>query len=167
MLHHRGHEVIWECEVLFFSRLVIHTLLCYVMTLLSPVKANSYIPCCSPAMPRICCSESELSRIRHSAAWERHGMCELTSAVLRRHVCDLPAFGEWWGHGRVAAGNGMGTAWYVWIQLMWVRTVRSLFAFHTYVTYTLKIETVQTYRTGNCHKVGDSNTNENLKNNIC
>jgi hypothetical protein len=28
-------------------------------------------------------------------AWEQHGMSELTSAVLRRHVGDLPAFGEW------------------------------------------------------------------------
>jgi hypothetical protein len=27
------------------------------------------------------------------AAWEWHGMCELTSAVQRRHVGDLPAFG--------------------------------------------------------------------------
>jgi hypothetical protein len=26
-------------------------------------------------------------------AWERHGMCELASAVHRRHVGDLPAFG--------------------------------------------------------------------------
>jgi hypothetical protein len=26
-------------------------------------------------------------------AWERHDMCELASAVQRRHVGDLPAFG--------------------------------------------------------------------------
>jgi hypothetical protein len=26
-------------------------------------------------------------------AWERHGMCELASAVKRRHVGHLPAFG--------------------------------------------------------------------------
>jgi hypothetical protein len=26
-------------------------------------------------------------------AWERYGMCELASAVQRRHVGDLPAFG--------------------------------------------------------------------------
>jgi hypothetical protein len=26
-------------------------------------------------------------------AWERHDMCELTLAVQRRHVSDLPAFG--------------------------------------------------------------------------
>jgi hypothetical protein len=37
------------------------------------------------------------------AEWERHGMCELASAVLRRHVGDLPAIGEWQGRGRVAA----------------------------------------------------------------
>jgi hypothetical protein len=43
------------------------------------------------------------------AAGERHGMCELASAVQRRYVGDLPAFGivgEWQGRGR-------GTAWYV------------------------------------------------------
>jgi hypothetical protein len=51
-------------------------------------------------MPRICRSESDLSRPRHSAAWGRHGMCELASAVLRQHVGDLPAFGEWQGSGR-------------------------------------------------------------------
>jgi hypothetical protein len=51
-------------------------------------------------------------------AGERHGMCELASAVQRRHVGDLPAFGtvaEWQGSGRVAAGerhgNGLGTTW--------------------------------------------------------
>jgi hypothetical protein len=53
----------------------------------------SHMPCRSPAMPRICCSESDLSRLRHSAAWERHGMCELASAVQRRHVGDLSEFG--------------------------------------------------------------------------
>jgi hypothetical protein len=26
-------------------------------------------------------------------AWERHGVCELASAVQRRHVGDLPALG--------------------------------------------------------------------------
>jgi hypothetical protein len=37
------------------------------------------------------------------AAGERHGMCELASAVPRRHVGDLPAcgtVGEWQGRGR-------------------------------------------------------------------
>jgi hypothetical protein len=48
-------------------------------------------PCRSHAMARTC-SESDLSRSRHSAAWERHGICELASAVQRRHVGDLPAF---------------------------------------------------------------------------
>jgi hypothetical protein len=47
-------------------------------------------------MPRICLSESDLSRPRQVrgrvTAWERHGMCELASAVQRRHVGDLPAF---------------------------------------------------------------------------
>jgi hypothetical protein len=45
------------------------------------------------AMPRLCRSESDFSRPRHSAAWAWHGMCELASAVWRRHVGDLPAFG--------------------------------------------------------------------------
>jgi hypothetical protein len=31
---------------------------------------------------------------------ERHGMCELAVAVLKRHVGDLPAFGKWQGRGR-------------------------------------------------------------------
>jgi hypothetical protein len=67
---------------------------------------DSHMPCCSLAMPRICHSESDLSR-------PRHGMCELASAVQRRHVGDLPAFdivGEWQGRGR-------GKAWYVWMAL--------------------------------------------------
>jgi hypothetical protein len=40
-------------------------------------------------------------------AGDWHGMCELASAVQRRNVGDLPAFGtvvEWQGRGR-------GTAW--------------------------------------------------------
>jgi hypothetical protein len=35
-------------------------------------------------------------------------MCELASAVLRRHVGDLPAFEEWQGRSRVAAGSREG-----------------------------------------------------------
>jgi hypothetical protein len=58
---------------------------------------DSHIPCRSPAMPRICLSESDLSRPwqgrSRMTAWEQHGMCELASAVQRRHVGDLPAFG--------------------------------------------------------------------------
>jgi hypothetical protein len=50
-------------------------------------------PCRSHAMPRPCRYESDFSRPRYSAAWERHGMCELPSAVHRRHVGRLPAFG--------------------------------------------------------------------------
>jgi hypothetical protein len=44
-------------------------------------------------------------------AWERYDMCELTSAVQRRHLDDLSAFGtvgEWQGSGRVAAGERHG-----------------------------------------------------------
>jgi hypothetical protein len=62
------------------------------------------MPCRSLAVPRICRTESNLSRPRHSAAWERHGTCEIASVILRRHVGDLPAFREWQGRGR-------GTAW--------------------------------------------------------
>jgi hypothetical protein len=89
-------------------------------------------------MPRICRSESDLSRPRQvrdrEATLERHDMCEIASAVQRWRVGDLPAFGtvgELQGSGRVMAGerngmcelafnaagerlgNGMGTAWYV------------------------------------------------------
>jgi hypothetical protein len=53
-------------------------------------------PCRSPAMPRICRSESDFSWPRQGrgrgTAWVRHGMCELASAVQRRHVGDMPAF---------------------------------------------------------------------------
>jgi hypothetical protein len=44
-------------------------------------------------------------------AGERQGMCELASAVQRRHVGGLPTYstvGEWQGSGRVAAGERHG-----------------------------------------------------------
>jgi hypothetical protein len=48
------------------------------------VKADSHIPCRSTAMPRICLSESDPSRLWQGhdrvTAWERHAMCELASA---------------------------------------------------------------------------------------
>jgi hypothetical protein len=44
------------------------------------------------AMPWPCHSESDFSRPRHSAAWAWHGVCELASAVQRRHMGDLSAF---------------------------------------------------------------------------
>jgi hypothetical protein len=40
----------------------------------------------SHAMPRPCRSEGDLSRPRHNAAWERHSVCELSSAVQRQHM---------------------------------------------------------------------------------
>jgi hypothetical protein len=55
----------------------------------STLKANSHMPCRARAVPLPCC----FSRPRHSAAGERHGMCELTSGVSRRLVGDLPRFG--------------------------------------------------------------------------
>jgi hypothetical protein len=54
---------------------------------------DSHMPCRAGAMPRPCRSESDFSRPLHRAAWAWHGMCELESAVQRRHVGDLPAFG--------------------------------------------------------------------------
>jgi hypothetical protein len=66
-------------------------------------------------MPRTCRSESYLSRPRQVCgrvtAWERHGICELASAVQIRLVGDLPVFGtvgEWQGRGRVLAGSRQG-----------------------------------------------------------
>jgi hypothetical protein len=49
------------------------------------------------AMPRLCHVMTmpfcDFSRPRHGAAWAWYVMCELASAVQRRHVGDLPAFG--------------------------------------------------------------------------
>jgi hypothetical protein len=44
------------------------------------------MPCRARAMPRPCRSESDFSRPRYSAAWARHGKCELASAVHRQQV---------------------------------------------------------------------------------
>jgi hypothetical protein len=54
---------------------------------------DSHMPCRAHALPRPCRSESDFSSPRHGGAWARHDICELTSAVQRRHVGDLPAFG--------------------------------------------------------------------------
>jgi hypothetical protein len=56
---------------------------------------DSHMPCRARAMPRPCRSESDFSTPWHSAAWAGHwhGMRELASAVQRRHVGYLPAFG--------------------------------------------------------------------------
>jgi hypothetical protein len=128
------------------SRWVLHYPYC------GRLKADSDIPCRSPAMPchamplRVYTAsfpfalhsaavfESNIPYPSHTvplqcheyavlkatsqghgrvATGERHGMYELASAVQRRHVGDLFAFGtvgEWQGRGR-------GTAWYVWISL--------------------------------------------------
>jgi hypothetical protein len=83
---------------------------------------DSHMPCLSHAGPLPCHEYAVLKATSQGhgtgAAWERHGMCELASAVQRRHVGDLPAFGtvgEWQGRGRFVAGsrqgNGIGTAW--------------------------------------------------------
>jgi hypothetical protein len=69
---------------------------------------DSLMPCRSPALPRICRSESDLSRPRHSAAWEQHGTCALASAVLRRNVGSWRMAGSRQGRGRVAAGSRHG-----------------------------------------------------------
>jgi hypothetical protein len=50
---------------------------------------DSHMPCRSLVMPRICCSESDLSRPRQGNGI----VCvNLHRAVQRRHVGDLPAF---------------------------------------------------------------------------
>jgi hypothetical protein len=63
---------------------------------ISPVsticKANSQYH----AVFRPCRSESDFSRTRQSAAGARHGVGELTSAVEKRPVGDLPRFGFFW-----------------------------------------------------------------------
>jgi hypothetical protein len=87
----------------------------YPFDLHSAAVSDSHIPCRSPATPRICRSESDLSRPRQvrgrGTAWELHGVCELASAVQRQHVGDLSAFGtvgEWQGSGKVVAGSRQG-----------------------------------------------------------
>jgi hypothetical protein len=65
-------------------------------------------PCCSPALPLKATAVSRQGRGR-GTVWEWNGMCELASAVQRRHVGDLPEFGtvgEWQG-----SGSGRGRAW--------------------------------------------------------
>jgi hypothetical protein len=54
---------------------------------------DSHMPRRARAMPRTYRSESDFLRPRNNAAWAWHGMCELPSAVHRRHVDDLPVFG--------------------------------------------------------------------------
>jgi hypothetical protein len=86
--------------------------------LYSAAVFDSHVQCRSPAMPRLCRSESDLSRpwqVRgRGTAWKRLGMCELASAVQRRHVGDLPR-SKLSDNGRVVAGSrqgtGMVTAW--------------------------------------------------------
>jgi hypothetical protein len=78
---------------------------------------DSHMPCQSPTMARICHPESDFSRPRQGrgrvaagsrqvrgrvAVGERHSMCELASAVQRRHM------GEHAENGRVAAGDRHG-----------------------------------------------------------
>jgi hypothetical protein len=69
---------------------------------------DSHIPCRFPAVPLPCHEYAFLKANSQGhgrvvagprqgdgigTAWERHGMCELASAIQRRHVGDLPAFG--------------------------------------------------------------------------
>jgi hypothetical protein len=71
-----------------------------------------------PAMPRICGSGRDLSRPRYRPGMGTAYYVQLASAVRRRHLGDLPAFGtlgEWQGRGRFVAElsqhRGRGTAW--------------------------------------------------------
>ena len=54
-------------------------------------KCTHAMPCHAVLRPYR--SESDFSRPRHSTAWARHGICELTSAVERRSLGDLASFG--------------------------------------------------------------------------
>jgi hypothetical protein len=102
------------------------------------VMADSHIPCHSHAVPlRVLIVSfpiwfSECGRVwfthakpfpchaKNMSFWKRplkatagvqHGVCELASAVQRRHVGNLPAFdtvGEWQGSDRVVAGSRHG-----------------------------------------------------------
>jgi hypothetical protein len=70
---------------------------------------DSHTQCRSHAFPLPCHEYAVLK----ATSRPRHGMCNLASAVQRRHVGDLPAFGtvgEWQGRDR-------GTTWYVGIRL--------------------------------------------------
>jgi hypothetical protein len=67
--------------------------------------------CLSHAVPLPCHEYTVLKATSQGhgsfAAGERHGMCELASAVQRWYVGDLPAFGtagEWQSSGRVVEG---------------------------------------------------------------
>ena len=47
-----------------------------------------------------CCAHAVLKATSQGNSTAQHGMCELTSAVKRRHVGDLSAFGSFWlSHG--------------------------------------------------------------------
>jgi hypothetical protein len=97
-------------------------------------------PCRSHAVPRPYLSASGFLRPRHSAAWERHGMCDLASAVERRHGATCPRSASSGYHAEFYEGsrsrlsvriylpttrtfthtalseNGMSAAWHVWIN---------------------------------------------------
>jgi hypothetical protein len=64
-----------------------------VRTFLIHTCHAALMPCRAHAMPRPFRSESDFSRPRHSAAWARHDMCDIASAVQRRHVDALSALG--------------------------------------------------------------------------
>ena len=53
-------------------------------------------------------------------AWERNGMCELASAVQRRHLGDLPAFGVFL-LPRVVPGSLLPEAWQSQMQVASVK----------------------------------------------
>jgi hypothetical protein len=56
------------------------------------LKANSLIPCRSPAMPRPCRSESDLSRPQHRAPWQRHGQgMHVRISIGRPETACVPA----------------------------------------------------------------------------
>jgi hypothetical protein len=56
---------------------------------------DSHMPCRSHAVLKAISQGHGRTRYESGmrAAWKRHGICELASAVQRRHVGDLPTFG--------------------------------------------------------------------------
>jgi hypothetical protein len=61
-------------------------------------------PCHATTMPFSKRILQVTAQLGTGAAWSWHGMCELASAVQRRHVGDLPAFGFFRLHAEIHEG---------------------------------------------------------------
>jgi hypothetical protein len=78
---------------------------------------DSHMPCRFHPVPLPCHEYAVLKETSQGygivAEWERHGMCELVSAVKRRHVSENAGTGRvvaesWHSRDRVAAGERHG-----------------------------------------------------------